>query len=125
MSVRGVRGAITVNHNGVEEINEAIVELVSNMLEANQIGSSEIASLIISTTPDIDAVCPAGILREKFSFDYVPLLNLSEMPVKAGLPLCMRVLLHWNTTKSQHEIHHIYLREAVKLRPDLVVSVSK
>jgi chorismate mutase len=42
-----------------------------------------------------------------------------EIPVPGSLPLCIRVLIHWNTDKEQNEIHHVYLRDAVKLRPDL------
>ncbi|MCA9912801.1 MAG: chorismate mutase, partial [Anaerolineae bacterium] len=43
-----------------------------------------------------------------------------EMAVPAGLPSCIRVLLHWNTTRSIDEVKHIFLRGAVVLRPDLV-----
>ncbi len=43
-----------------------------------------------------------------------------EIPVPGSLPLCIRVLIHWNTDKKQTEIQHVYLREAVKLRPDLL-----
>jgi chorismate mutase len=32
---------------------------------------------------------------------------------------CVRVLVNWNTDKTQHEIVHVYVKEAVKLRPDL------
>ena len=34
-------------------------------------------------------------------------------------PRCIRVLVHWNTDLPQSEIQHIYIRDAVKLRPDL------
>jgi chorismate mutase len=27
--------------------------------------------------------------------------------------------VHWNTAKSQHEINHVYVKDAVTLRPDL------
>ena len=49
----------------------------------------------------------------------VPLLCGHEMTVPGGLPLCIRVLIHWNTDKAQDEIHHIYVRDAERLRPDL------
>jgi chorismate mutase len=41
------------------------------------------------------------------------------MAISGSLPLCIRVLLHWNTDKSQQEIEHVYVREAKRLRPDL------
>jgi chorismate mutase len=49
----------------------------------------------------------------------VPLLCGHEMTVPGSLPLCIRVMLHWNTTKSQQAIEHVYVREAKRLRPDL------
>ena len=49
----------------------------------------------------------------------VPLLCTREIPVPGGLPHCIRVLLHWNTELPQPAVHHIYLEEAVRLRPDL------
>jgi chorismate mutase len=27
--------------------------------------------------------------------------------------------VNWNTNKSQREIHHVYIKEATRLRPDL------
>jgi chorismate mutase len=38
--------------------------------------------------------------------------------VPDGLPRCVRVLIHWNTTRRDTEIVHVYLREAKSLRPD-------
>jgi chorismate mutase len=29
------------------------------------------------------------------------------------------VLVHWNTAKTQHEIRHVYVKDAERLRPDL------
>jgi chorismate mutase len=40
------------------------------------------------------------------------------MEVPDSLGLCIRVLIHWNTTRSAKEIVHVYLREAQSLRPD-------
>jgi chorismate mutase len=41
------------------------------------------------------------------------------MTIPGALPRCIRVLVHWNTDKPQNSIEHIYIRDAVKLRPDL------
>jgi chorismate mutase len=40
------------------------------------------------------------------------------MNVPGSLPLCIRVLIHWNTTRTAKEINHVYLRDAKSLRPD-------
>jgi chorismate mutase len=52
----------------------------------------------------------------------VPLMCSQEIPVPGSLPRCIRVLLHWNTELPQEEIQHVYLGQAVRLRPDLVKS---
>ena len=48
-----------------------------------------------------------------------------EIPVPGSLPRCVRVLVDWNTDSAQTAINHVYLREAVSLRPDLAVSSTK
>ena len=47
------------------------------------------------------------------------MLNFTEIDVPAGLPRCIRVMLHVNTDKRQDEIVHVYLDGAQVLRPDL------
>jgi chorismate mutase len=49
----------------------------------------------------------------------VPLLCGYEVEVPGSLNLCVRILLHWNTHKSQKEIQHVYIHDAIALRPDL------
>jgi len=119
MPVRGVRGATTVTRNHKEEILEVTKELLMHMLEVNGIETSDLASAWITTTPDLYAEFPAVAARQ-MGWTQVPLMQSHEMSVPGMLPFCIRVLLHWNTEKSQGEIRHIYLREAARLRPDLV-----
>ena len=118
MPCRGVRGATTVEHNEREEILTATRQLLALMIRRNEIGSTDVASATFTTTPDIDAEFPALAARQLGWID-VPLLCGHEMTVAGGLPLCIRVLIHWNTDKAQSEIHHVYVRDAKKLRPDL------
>ena len=121
MPVRGVRGATTVTRNQKEEILEVTKELLSTMLEVNEIDSEDIASAWLTTTPDLYAEFPAVAARQ-IGWTQVPLMQSHEMSVPGMLPLCIRVLLHWNTEKTQSEIRHVYLREAARLRPDLSTS---
>jgi chorismate mutase len=118
MPVRGVRGATTVTRNQKEEILEVTKELLSTMLEVNGIDTEDIASAWLTTTPDLYAEFPAVAARH-IGWTQVPLMQSHEMSVPGMLPLCIRVLLHWNTEKTQSEIRHVYLREAARLRPDL------
>ncbi len=115
---RGVRGATTVEHNEREEILTATRQLLALMVRRNQIAREDVASAIFTTTPDLDAEFPALAARQLGWLD-VPLLCGHELSVPGSLPRCIRVLVHWNTERTQSEIEHIYIREAVRLRPDL------
>jgi chorismate mutase len=59
------------------------------------------------------------VAARRLGWTEVPLLCTHEMSRPGALPRCIRILLHWNTSRSQREIQHVYLREAIKLRPDL------
>ncbi len=118
MPCRGVRGATTLGQNDREEILSATRQLLALMLRQNEIETCDIASAIFSTTPDINAEFPALAARQLGLLD-VPLLCGHEIAVPGGLPMCIRILLHWNTDKPQSQIHHVYAREAKRLRPDI------
>ena len=118
MPCRGVRGATTIERNDREEILLATRQLVALMIRQNGIDPRDVASALFSTTPDIDAEFPALAARQLGWLD-VPLLCGHEMAVPGSLPLCIRVMIHWNTDKPQGEIEHIYVRDANRLRPDL------
>jgi chorismate mutase len=118
MPCRGVRGATTIASNTREEILTATRQLLALMIRRNGIESRDVASALFSTTPDIDAEFPALAARQLGWLD-VPLLCGHEIAVPGSLPLCIRVMIHWNTDKPQNEIEHIYVRDANRLRPDL------
>lgn len=118
--IRGIRGAITIEADQPEFIWGETVKLVLAVAEANNVQPEDIASVTISTTPDIKAAFPARSVREMNGWQYVPIMCMHEMDVPGALPLCIRVLLHVNTTTPQQEINHVYLNDAIKLRPDLV-----
>lgn len=118
MYCRGVRGATTVSSNEREEILTATRHLLALMIRTNGIEPDDVGSAVFTTTPDVDAEFPALAARQLGWLD-VPLLCGHEMLVPGSLPLCIRILVHWNTNKTQQEIEHIYVREAKKLRPDL------
>jgi chorismate mutase len=84
----------------------------------------DIASVLFTTTEDIASIYPALAARQ-MGWDHVPLMCAREIPVPGSLPMCIRVLIHWNTEIEQSGIKHVYLREAAKLRPDLVASAKE
>ncbi len=118
MHCRGVRGAITVDQNSREEVLLATRQMLALVIRQNNIDKHDVASAIFTVTKDIDAEFPALAARQLGWLD-VPLLCAYEVCVPGSLPLCIRVLVHWNTDKPQSEIRHVYAREAKRLRPDL------
>lgn len=117
MAVRGVRGATTVDANTKTEIVSETRALLQVMMDQNQIDPDDIASIFFSLTPDLDAEFPAIAAREMGMTD-VPLICMAELPVPHSLGACVRVLIHWNTDRAPGEIVHVYLKEAIRLRPD-------
>lgn len=117
--VRGIRGATTVTANTREAIVEATEELLRQIIEANGIDKDDVASAIFTTTPDLNAEFPAVVARHVFGWHHVALQCGHEMAVPGSLSMCLRILLHVNTDKAQHEVQHVYARGAKALRPDL------
>lgn len=118
MQCRGVRGATTADSNTREDILTATRQLLALMIRVNGIQPEDVGSAIFSLTRDLDAEFPALAARQLGWLD-VPLLCTYEVDVPGSLRRCVRVLLHWNTEKPQAAIQHIYIKEAVRLRPDL------
>lgn len=88
------------------------------MIRSNHIKPDEVAFALFSTTPDLNADFPALAARQFGWFD-VPLLCTNEIPVPGSLSRCIRILINWNTSKSPQEVQHVYLRDAITLRPDI------
>jgi len=121
MTTRGIRGAITVSADQPAIILAATQELLGAILRANDgLQAEDIASAFFTTTDDLVSVAPALAARQ-MGWEHVPMMCAREIPVPGSLPRCIRVLVQWNTERAQTAIKHVYLREAISLRPDLVV----
>lgn len=119
MWTRGVRGATVAKANTKEAIIDTTREMLLRMVEANGINPDDIASAFFSTTRDLNAEFPA-IAARQIGWTDAALMCMHEMDVPNSLPMCVRVLVHWNTDKRANEIKHIYMNGAEKLRPDLI-----
>jgi len=118
MPVRGVRGATTVEANEHAEILDETRKLLALMIRFNGIRSEDVASVIFTVTGDLNAEFPALAARQLGWLD-VPLLCTYEIDVAGSLRKCVRILVHWNTSKAQSEIVPVYIKDAQRLRPDL------
>jgi len=103
-------------------ILQATRELLEEILAENEgMRPEDVASAIFTVTDDLASTFPAQGARQ-MGWGLVPMLCAREIPVPGSLPRVIRVLVHWNTELPQNQVTHVYLREAVKLRPDLVAA---
>ena len=122
MAARGIRGATTVERNDKNEILKATRELLEVIVRLNGLRPDDIAYVWFTVTPDLDAEFPAFAARE-LGWTDVPLMCGQEIPVPGAMARCIRVLIDWNTGKSQREVRHAFLHRAKELRPAWAVEV--
>jgi chorismate mutase len=117
MALRGIRGATTARENTRDAILDATRELLDALVQANNLCDADVASVYFTVTPDLNAAFPAAAARS-LGWNDVALLDAQAPRVMNDVPRCIRVLIHWNTDRTDHEIRHIYLHGARSLRPD-------
>jgi chorismate mutase len=122
MPVRGIRGATTATANTADAITEATDELLRGLVQANALDVAEICFCFCTTTTDLTAEFPAFAARRLGWVD-VPLLCSHDMsvtlPNPRGVPMCIRILLLYNTDKPQSAMRHVYLRGAKAIKANL------
>ena len=104
--------------DSTEQVTERSQELMLRLMERNELVEDDIVSVLFTATADVTSIFPATAIRE-IGFGAVPLLCAAEIAVPGAMPLCIRALLHVYTTRTRHEIHHVYLHGAQGLRDDL------
>ena len=112
-----IRGATTASGNSVEEIEEAVVELINELISRNNLTKKNLLSIMFTATKDLDACFPASVARKCNGLDSVAFLDCQQMYVSNDIDFCIRimaqVLLPPDSTAK-----HPYLRGASKLRTD-------
>lgn len=117
MWCRGIRGATVVPENTRQGIVAASKELLQEMVQANEVAIGDVACILFTMTPDLDAAFPAAAARG-LGWTQVALLCGQEIDVPGSMGSCLRVLMLLNTEKRNEEIVHVYLREAEALRDE-------
>ncbi|MBU3733988.1 MAG: chorismate mutase [Candidatus Planktophila sp.] len=118
MSLRAIRGAVQVPDNTSADIAAGVQELISAILQANQLAPSDVISVFFTSTVDLNAAFPAAACRE-MGFSNVPLIGSVEVDVPGALNRIIRAMLHVETNKKPEEISHVYLHGAAALRRDI------
>ncbi len=112
-----IRGATTASGNSIREIEDAVVELIDELISRNNLIKTNLLSITFTATKDLDACFPASVARKCIGLDSVAFLDCQQMDVTNDVDFCIRlmaqVLLPVNIA-----VKHPYLRGASKLRPD-------
>ena len=112
-----IRGATTASGNSVEEIEDAVVELINELISRNNLIKTNLLSITFTATKDLDACFPASIARKYNGLDSVAFLDCQQMYVTNDVDFCIRVMAQVLLPKNK-PVNHPYLRGASKLRSD-------
>lgn len=112
-----VRGATQAQRNDAESIVAATEELVSALMERNELVPADLVSVIFTVTDDLDAEFPAVAARG-LGLDQVPLLCAREVDVPGSMERVIRGLVHYYADPG-HRPAHAYLGSTQGLRSDL------
>ena len=112
-----IRGATTASGNTVQEIKDAVVELIDELISRNNILEDNLLSITFTATKDLDACFPASIARKFKELDSVAFLDCQQMYVPNDLDFCIRIMAQVLLPSSSNA-KHPYLRGASKLRTD-------
>ena len=112
-----IRGATTASGNSTGEIEDAVVELINELISRNSLIKSNLLSITFTSTKDLNACFPASIARKCNGLDSVAFLDCQQMYVPNDLNFCIRIMAQV-LLPSNNTVHHPYLRGASKLRAD-------
>jgi chorismate mutase len=116
--VRAVRGATQLEEDTREHMLERVAEMVTGVMEANDLTVDDFISIIFTATGDLHSEFPAYAAR-RLGFDDVPLICARELEIDASMPRVVRMMAHVETHMSRSEVTHVYLHGAANLRRDL------
>ena len=112
-----IRGATTSDGNSIKEIENAVEELINELISRNNLLESNILSIVFTATKDLDACFPASIARKYKGLDSVAFLDCQQMYVPNDIKFCIR-LMALVILPTNSSINHPYLRGAANLRTD-------
>ena len=112
-----IRGATTATGNSFKELEDAVVELIDELISRNNLIKENILSITFTTTKDLDVCFPASIARKCNGLDLVAFLDCQQMYVPNDVDFCIRIMAQ-ALLPPNFPIKNPYLRGAAKLRPD-------
>ena len=112
-----IRGATTASGNSIKEIEDAVVDLVNELIYRNNLIKTNILSITFTATNDLDACFPASIARKCNGLNSVAFLDCQQMQVSNDVDFCIRIMAQV-LLPTNYPVKHPYLRGAAKLRAD-------
>ena len=112
-----IRGATTASGNSVKEIEDAVVELINELILRNNLNKTNLLSITFTATKDLNACFPASIARKYNGLDSVAFIDCQQMYVANDVDFCIRIMAQ-ALLPSNFPLKHPYLRGASKLRTD-------
>ena len=112
-----IRGATTASGNSVKEIEDAVVELINELISRNNLIKTNLLSITFTATKDLDACFPASIARKCNGLDSVAFIDCQQMYVPNDIDFCIRIMAQ-ALLPPNNPINHPYLRGASNLRTD-------
>ena len=112
-----IRGATTASGNSAKEIEDAVVELIDELISRNNLSKKNLLSITFTATKDLNACFPASIARKSNGLDSVAFLDCQQMYVPNDVDFCIRIMAQV-LLPPNNPINHPYLRGAAKLRTD-------
>ena len=103
----------TASGNSVEEIEDAVKELINELILRNKLKKTSLLSIIFTATKDLNACFPASIARKCNGLDSVAFLDCQQMYVDDDVDFCIRIMAQVLLT-SNNPVKHPYLRGASK-----------
>ena len=112
---RGIRGATTADANTDEAIYSATRDMLQELINLNCINQEQVVAAYFTVTSDLNAAFPAAAARQ-LGWNNVALMCSTEIPVPDSMGRCIRVMILYNTEKSQDDIVNVYLKGTDVLR---------
>ena len=108
-----IRGATSASGNSVEQIEDAVVELIDELIARNNLIKTNLLSIIFTATNDLNACFPASIARKCNGLDSVAFLDCQQMYVANDIDFCIRIMAQV-LLPPNYPVKHPYLRGASK-----------
>ena len=117
LKLTAIRGATTSEGDSEAFIKNAVIELMKELINLNNLKEKNIISITFTVTNDLTSCFPASIARNYFNLESVAFLDCQQMFVPNDINFCIRLLALVNL-EPKKKTTHPYLRGSSKLRPD-------